>query len=68
MLTIIHNHAICYCRVLQNATNSSDLLSVLGIGAYNSIINALEEAEMAANESREAADEALKVTSVLLVM
>ncbi|XP_074492138.1 laminin subunit alpha-3 isoform X2 [Sebastes fasciatus] len=47
-------------QVLQNATNSSDLLSVLGIGAYNSIINALEEAEMAANESREAADEALK--------
>lgn len=60
MLTLIH-HAICYCRVLHNATNSTDLPSVLGIGAHNSIINAIEKAEMAENESREAAEQALKV-------
>ncbi|XP_051232166.1 laminin subunit alpha-3 isoform X2 [Dicentrarchus labrax] len=40
--------------------NSTDLLSVLGIGAYNSIITSIEKAEMAANQSREAADQALK--------
>ncbi|XP_054459158.1 laminin subunit alpha-3 [Anoplopoma fimbria] len=46
-------------QMLQNAT-STEPLSVPGEGAYNGIINAVEEAEMAANQSREAADEALK--------
>lgn len=64
---LIH-HAICYCRLLHNATNSTGMLSVLGTGATNSIINAIEKAEMAANQSRVAADQALKVTQVLLGM
>lgn len=67
MLTLMH-HAICYCRLLHNGTNSTDLLSDLGIGAYNSIINAIEKAEMAANQSREAADQALKVTQLLVML
>ncbi|XP_044054261.1 laminin subunit alpha-3 isoform X2 [Siniperca chuatsi] len=46
-------------QVLHNATNSTELLSVLGIGAYYSIINGIEKAEMAANQSRVAADQAL---------
>lgn len=66
MLTLIHN--AIYFRVLHNATNNTDLLSVLGKGAHNNIINAIERAAMAANQSREAADGALKVTKVLLVM
>ncbi len=61
MLTFIH-HGICYYRVLHNATNSTDLLGVKGIGAHNIIINAIEKAEMAANQSRGAAEQALKVT------
>ncbi|XP_067453634.1 laminin subunit alpha-3 [Thunnus thynnus] len=47
-------------QVLHNATNSTDLHSFLGTGAYNSIINALEKAEMAANQSSEASEQALK--------
>ncbi|XP_018525874.2 laminin subunit alpha-3 [Lates calcarifer] len=45
---------------LHNATNSTGLLSVQGIGAYNCLINAIEKAEMAANQSREDADQAIK--------
>ena len=41
--------------------NGTDLLSVLGIGAYNNIIKEIEKAAMAANQSREAADQALQV-------
>lgn len=54
--------------MLHDATNSTGLLSVLGVqgvGTYNSIINAIEKADMAANQSRVAADQALKVTRVL---
>ncbi|XP_045906061.1 laminin subunit alpha-3-like isoform X2 [Micropterus dolomieu] len=50
-------------QLLHDATNSTDLLSVLGVqgvGTYNSIINAIEKADMAANQSRVAADRALK--------
>ncbi|KAK5907286.1 hypothetical protein CesoFtcFv8_005154 [Champsocephalus esox] len=43
--------------LLHNAsTISDDLLSELGIGVYNSIINAKDNAEMAASQSREAAE------------
>ncbi|XP_034085826.1 laminin subunit alpha-5-like [Gymnodraco acuticeps] len=41
------------------STISDDLLSELGIGVYNSIINAKDNAEMAASQSREAAERAL---------
>ncbi|XP_070764977.1 laminin subunit alpha-3 [Enoplosus armatus] len=41
-------------QVLHNATNN------MGTGAHNSIISALEKAEKAANQSRVAADQALK--------
>jgi len=55
--------------LLHNASIiSDDLLSELGIGAYNRIINAKDNAEMAASQSREVAERALKVTRVLLVM
>ncbi|XP_068581622.1 laminin subunit alpha-3 isoform X2 [Cebidichthys violaceus] len=47
-------------QMLRNATGSTDLLSVPGKGAYNRIITAVEKAAMAANQSREAADEALE--------
>ncbi|XP_070688258.1 laminin subunit alpha-3 [Pempheris klunzingeri] len=47
-------------QVLHDATNSTDPLSVLGTGAYNSIINTTEKAQMAANQSIEAADQTLK--------
>ena len=60
-LTLMHN-AVCYCRVLHNATNSTDLLSALGMGAHNNIVHTIEKAEMAANQSREAAHQALQVT------
>ncbi|XP_071007922.1 laminin subunit alpha-3-like [Oncorhynchus clarkii lewisi] len=46
---------------VHNATNSSDLQHASeSIGAYSSIIKAIEEAEMAANQSKEASDKALK--------
>lgn len=44
----------------------TDLLSVLGIRAYNSIINDIDKVKIAANECRLATDQALKVTQVLL--
>ncbi|KAF7659114.1 hypothetical protein LDENG_00003190 [Lucifuga dentata] len=49
-------------QVLFNATNStSDLFRVvLGEGAHNSILKAVEKAEIAANQSRTATDEAFK--------
>ncbi|KAK5869930.1 hypothetical protein PBY51_024607 [Eleginops maclovinus] len=47
-------------QVVHNATISDYLLGVLGIGAYNSIINAIHNAEMAASQSREATEQALK--------
>ncbi|XP_075943399.1 laminin subunit alpha-3 [Anarhichas minor] len=47
-------------QMLRNATSSTDLLSVPGKGAYNRILNRVEKAAMAANQSREDADEALK--------
>uniref|UniRef100_A0A671UKA7 Laminin, alpha 3 n=1 Tax=Sparus aurata TaxID=8175 RepID=A0A671UKA7_SPAAU len=47
-------------QVLHNATNSTDLLSARGMGAHNNIIHTIEKAEMAANQSREAADQALQ--------
>ncbi|XP_054875241.1 laminin subunit alpha-3 isoform X3 [Amphiprion ocellaris] len=49
-------------QVLHNATNSSELLNAVGIGAYNSITNAIEKAEVAANQSRDTADGALEDT------
>ncbi|XP_039983754.1 laminin subunit alpha-3 isoform X2 [Xiphias gladius] len=52
-------------QVVHNTTSGTELLSMLGIGDYNSIINAIEKAEMAANQSREAADEALKEGSLV---
>lgn len=52
--------------MLHDATNDTELL--LGIGPYNSIINASETAELAANESREAADQSAKVTMLLIVL
>lgn len=53
---------MCFCRALHNTTNSIQLLKVLGIGA--DIINAIDiaKANLAANQSKEAADQALKVT------
>lgn len=66
MFNIIHHLGFCY-RVLHTATNSTSLVSLLGIGAYDSIIKAVEMAEKAAKESKRAADQTLKVTSVLLV-
>ncbi|XP_039668362.1 laminin subunit alpha-3 [Perca fluviatilis] len=54
------NRVTAELQVVHNATNSTELLSVLGIGVYDSIRNAVEKAESAANQSREAADEALK--------
>lgn len=60
-LTLIH-HGMCYYRVLHNASNGVDLLSALGMGPDNNSINDIEKAEMAANQSREAADRTLKVT------
>ncbi|XP_073332501.1 laminin subunit alpha-3 [Pagrus major] len=47
-------------QALHHAVNSTDLLSALGTGAHNNIINTIEKAEMAANQSREAADQALQ--------
>ncbi|XP_022072198.2 laminin subunit alpha-3 [Acanthochromis polyacanthus] len=49
-------------QALRNASNSSKLLDTVGIGAYDSIINAIEKAQVAANQSRDAADEALEDT------
>lgn len=61
MLTLIH-HGVCCLRVLHNVVNNTDLLSNPGIGADDNIIGAIEKAEMAANQSREAADQTLRVT------
>ncbi|XP_005479284.1 laminin subunit alpha-3 isoform X2 [Oreochromis niloticus] len=47
-------------QVLHTATNSTSLVSLLGIGAYDSIIKAVEMAEKAAKESKRAADQTLK--------
>lgn len=66
MFNIIHHLGFCY-RALHTATNGTSLVSLLGIGAYDSIIKAVEMAEKAANESKRAADQTLKVTSGLLV-
>ncbi|XP_062251664.1 uncharacterized protein LOC133960836 [Platichthys flesus] len=49
-----------HCRVLQNATNSNEPLGVLSEGGFIGIIKTTPMAEIAANLSREAADEALK--------
>lgn len=38
-------------RVLDDATNSTDLLSVLDTGDYHFIINTIESAETAAHQS-----------------
>lgn len=57
MSTLIHPD-VCYCRMLHNTTNGIELLNLLGMGADNNIINAID----IANQSREAADQALKVT------
>ncbi len=59
MLTLIH-HAVRSHRVLHNATNSADLLNAAGLGAYSNIMDAIK----AANQSSEAADQALKVHKV----
>lgn len=55
-ITLIY-HPVCYCRLLHDAINSTQLHT----GTHNNILNAIEKADMAANESREAADRALKV-------
>ncbi|XP_067369206.1 laminin subunit alpha-3 isoform X2 [Channa argus] len=47
-------------QLLPHSSSAIDLLSVMTIGAHNSLINALEKAEIAANKSIVAADEALK--------
>ncbi|XP_036969506.1 laminin subunit alpha-3 isoform X3 [Acanthopagrus latus] len=59
-VTKAEEHAGELSRVLHNATNSSDLLSALGMRAHNNILHTTEKAEMAANQSREAADQALQ--------
>lgn len=59
-------YVTCYCRVLHNANYSNELLSVRSKEAHNRVINAIEKAETAANQSREAADQTLKVTSSIL--
>nr|XP_033477951.1 laminin subunit alpha-3 [Epinephelus lanceolatus] len=56
----LNREAAEFQQVLHNSTNSTDLHSVLSVGAYNNIIKAIEEAEMAANQSREAVDQASK--------
>jgi hypothetical protein len=54
---------------VHNATNSSDLQHASeSIGVYSSIIKAIEEAEMAADQSKEASDKALKVIIILVWM
>ncbi|XP_071343066.1 laminin subunit alpha-3 isoform X2 [Trachinotus anak] len=55
----LNRAAAGFQQALHNATKSTEVLSVLLTGAYNSIINAIEEAELAANQSREAAGRAL---------
>lgn len=62
MLGLIHL-GVSYHSVLRNVANNTDLLSNPGIGADDNILGALEKAEMAANQSREAADQTLRVTS-----
>uniref|UniRef100_A0A8D3CTX3 Laminin, alpha 3 n=1 Tax=Scophthalmus maximus TaxID=52904 RepID=A0A8D3CTX3_SCOMX len=47
-------------QVLHNANYSNELLSVRSKEAHNRVINAIEKAETAANQSREAADQTLK--------
>ncbi|XP_035763469.1 laminin subunit alpha-3 [Neolamprologus brichardi] len=47
-------------QALHTATNSTSLVSLLGIGAYDSIIKAVEMVEKAAKESKRAADQTLK--------
>ena len=59
---------IRHFRVLQNATNSNELLGVPSQGFFIGIIKTIQKAEIAANQSREAADEALKVTLLLLIL
>lgn len=66
MFNIIDHLGFCY-RTLHTATNSTSLVSLLDIGACDSNIKAVEMVEKAAKESKRAADQTLKVTSVLLV-
>lgn len=54
--------------MLHDATKSAGPLGALGTGVYTNILNAIEKAEMAANQSTVAADQALKVTSVIFVI
>lgn len=58
-----HTLLLC-CRLLDHTINSTELLSAPHRGSYNRIINVIGEAEMAANQSREAADQAYKVTQL----
>lgn len=51
--------------MLHDATKGTAPLGDLGRGVYTNILNAIEEAEMAANQSTVAADQALKVTAVI---
>ena len=59
---------IRHFRVLQNATNSNELPGVPSEGFFIGIIKTIQKAEIAANQSREAAEEALKVTLLLLIL
>ncbi|XP_060887535.1 laminin subunit alpha-3 isoform X1 [Labrus mixtus] len=47
-------------QMLRDATNSTDLLRVMQTGAYNSIINAVEKAEMEAHQTQSSTDRAVQ--------
>ncbi|XP_028259612.1 laminin subunit alpha-3 isoform X2 [Parambassis ranga] len=56
----LHRLATELQQLLHNATDRTELLSILNEGAYEKIISAIETAEMAANQSTEATVWALK--------
>ncbi|KAM7012856.1 laminin subunit alpha-3-like [Tautogolabrus adspersus] len=47
-------------QILRDETNSTDLLGVMQTGAYNSIINVIEKAEMEAHQSQSSTDRVLQ--------
>uniref|UniRef100_A0A3B4VLD6 Laminin G domain-containing protein n=1 Tax=Seriola dumerili TaxID=41447 RepID=A0A3B4VLD6_SERDU len=56
----LHRAAAGLQQARHDATNSTERLRVPHQGAYNNIISVIDESEMAADQSREAADRALK--------
>ncbi|XP_056233586.1 laminin subunit alpha-3 isoform X1 [Seriola aureovittata] len=56
----LHTAAAGFQQARHDATNSTERLRVPHQGAYNNIISVIDETEMAADQSREAAEGALK--------